>query len=108
MDSAGLLLAVVITAASVQDRDAARPLLWNLHRVCRHIRLVWADAVYAGKLSIWAASLKMTLCIVAGVTRTPSRCCPAGGTMWSGRSPGSASTAAPSATTNASRPATKP
>ena len=61
----GLLLAVVITAASVQDRDAARPLLWNLHRVCRHIRLVWADAVYAGKLSIWAASLKMTLCIVA-------------------------------------------
>ena len=25
-----MLLAVVITAASVQDRDAARPLLWNL------------------------------------------------------------------------------
>jgi IS5 family transposase len=32
VDAAGLLLAVVITAASVQDRDAARPLLWNLHR----------------------------------------------------------------------------
>jgi hypothetical protein len=31
---AGLLLDVVITAASVQDRDAARPLLWNLHRAC--------------------------------------------------------------------------
>ena len=26
----GLVLAVVITAASVQDRDGARPLLWNL------------------------------------------------------------------------------
>ena len=65
MDALGLLLAVVITAASVQDRDAARPLLWNLHRASRHIRLVWADAVYTGKLSAWAASMKMTLCIVA-------------------------------------------
>ena len=32
VDAMGLLLAVVITAASVQDRDGARPLLWNLHR----------------------------------------------------------------------------
>jgi len=65
VDSAGLLLAVVITAASVQDRDAARPLLWNLHRTSRRIRLVWADAVYAGKLTAWAAALKMRLQIVA-------------------------------------------
>ena len=65
VDAMGLLLAVVITAASVQDRDAARPLLWNLHRASRHIRLIWADAVYTGKLSAWAASMKMTLCIVA-------------------------------------------
>jgi transposase len=64
VDAMGLLLAVVITAASVQDRDAARPLLWNLHRTSRRIRLVWADAVYTGKLSVWAASLKMTLQIV--------------------------------------------
>ena len=35
VDSTGLLLAVVITAASVQDRDAARPLLGNLQRACR-------------------------------------------------------------------------
>ncbi len=60
----GLLLAVVITAASVQDRDAARPLLWNLHRTSRRIRLIWADAVYAGKLAAWAAAMKMTLQIV--------------------------------------------
>jgi len=65
VDAMGLLLAVVITAASVQDRDAARPLLWNLHRASRHIRLIWADAVYTGKLSTWAASMKMTLCVVA-------------------------------------------
>ena len=40
MDTGGLLLAVVITAANVQDRDGARPLLWNLHRASRHIRLI--------------------------------------------------------------------
>jgi IS5 family transposase len=50
VDTMGLVLAVVITAASVQDRDGARPLLWNLHRACRRIKLVWADAGYAGKL----------------------------------------------------------
>ncbi len=65
VDALGLLLAVVITAASVQDRDAARPLLWNLHRTSRSIRLVWADSVYNGKLVGWAASMKMTLQIVA-------------------------------------------
>ena len=31
----------------------------------RRIRLVWADGVYAGKLSTWAAAMKMTLQIVS-------------------------------------------
>jgi putative transposase len=79
VDAMGLLLAVVITAACVQDRDAARPLLWNLHRACRRIRLVWADAVHTGKLTAWAATLKMRIQIVSKPTRTPSRCCPAAG-----------------------------
>jgi transposase len=65
VDAMGLLLAVVIIAASVQDRDGARPLLWNLRRACRRIRLVWADAVYTGKLTAWAAALKMRIQIVA-------------------------------------------
>ena len=76
----GLLLAVVITAASVQDRDAARPLLWNLHRTSRRVRLIWADAVYTGKLSTWAAAMKMTLQIVPRrKAHTSSRSCPAAG-----------------------------
>jgi transposase len=65
VDAMGLLLAVVITAASVQDRDAARPLLWNLRRACRRIRLAWADAAYTGKLTTWAATLRMKVQIVA-------------------------------------------
>jgi len=65
VDTTGLVLDVVITAASVQDRQGARPLLWNLHRACRDVRLVWADAGYSGKLAAWAATLKMTLQVVA-------------------------------------------
>jgi transposase len=65
VDVMGLVLDVVITAASVQDRQGGRPLLWNTHRACRHVRLVWADAGYAGKLATWAAMMKMTLQIVS-------------------------------------------
>ena len=49
----------------MQDRDAARPLLFNLHRARRRIRLAWADGGYAGKLQPWAATyLKLTVQIV--------------------------------------------
>jgi transposase len=64
VDATGLVLTVVIIAASVQDRDADRPLLWNLSRCCTRVRLAWADARYAGKLATWAASLKIQLKIV--------------------------------------------
>jgi transposase len=55
VDTTGLLLEVLATPASVQDRDAARPLLFNLHRARRRVRRAWADSVYAGKLQPWAA-----------------------------------------------------
>jgi transposase len=65
VDATGLLLDVVITAASVQDRDAARPLLWNLRRACPRVRLAWADAGYqASRLTAWATALRITLQIV--------------------------------------------
>src|SRR6266567_520281 len=64
-DTAGLLLEVLATPASVQDRDAARPLLFNLHRARRRVRRAWADSVYAGQLQPWAATyLKLTVEIV--------------------------------------------
>jgi transposase len=65
VDTTGLLLEVLATPASIQDRDAARPLLFNLHRARRRVRRAWADAVYAGKLQPWAATyLKLTVEIV--------------------------------------------
>jgi hypothetical protein len=52
---------VLITAASIQDRDAAKPLLWNLMKAFPAIKLAWADGIYAGKLVAWAiTALKLT------------------------------------------------
>lgn len=65
VDTLGLLLCVMVTPASVQDRDGARPLLQHLAPSWRRIRLVWADGGYAGKLVDWArTSLTIVLQIV--------------------------------------------
>jgi transposase len=65
VDVMGLILCIVVTAASVQDRDGARPLLWKLAAGHHAITLIWADGGYAGKLVAWAAStLHRTLQIV--------------------------------------------
>ena len=65
VDVMGLLLTVLVTAASVQDRDAARPLLWNLRKAFPSVKLAWADGGYAGKLVTWAkTALKLTVQIV--------------------------------------------
>jgi len=66
VDTLGLLLVVLVTAACVQDRDGARRLLWQLRRDYRGIRLVWADGGYAGKLVAWAAA---TLHLVVQIVR---------------------------------------
>jgi putative transposase len=72
VDVLGLIVAIVITAASVQDRDAARALLWRLCRDHRGIRLVWADCGYAGKLVTWA---KTTVGLVVRIVRKkPGQC----------------------------------
>ena len=65
VDTIGLLLTVLVTAASVQDRDAAKPLLWNLRKAFPSVKLAWADGGYAGKLVTWAkTALKLTVEIV--------------------------------------------
>ncbi|MFF4728715.1 IS5 family transposase [Streptomyces mirabilis] len=65
VDTLGLLLVVLVTAASVQDRDAGVPLLTRLRQSYFSIRLVWADGGYAGKLVDWAKEkLQLTLEIV--------------------------------------------
>jgi transposase len=55
VDVLGLLLAVVVTGAGVQDRDGAMPLLERMRAACLRIALVWADSAYAGRLVAWAS-----------------------------------------------------
>ena len=65
MDTLGLLLAVVVTAANVQDRDGARLVLALLKDRFPRLVLIWADAAYAGQLIEWVASFaNWVLCIV--------------------------------------------
>ena len=65
VDTLGLLLAVVVTAACVQDRDGAIPLLGRMRRACLRIAVAWADSAYAGRLVGWAAEkLALDLAIV--------------------------------------------
>jgi transposase len=65
VDTTGLLLAVVVTAASIQDRDGAVGLLVQLRAAFSTIRLVWADGGYSGRLVAWAkAVLSLTITIV--------------------------------------------
>ncbi|GAA5768114.1 hypothetical protein Aros01_04622 [Streptosporangium roseum] len=54
VDTLGLLLCVIVTAASVQDRDGAHPLPALPRARFSTIRLVWADGGYAGRLQAWA------------------------------------------------------
>jgi transposase len=57
VDTGGLLLAVVVTLASTQDRDAAHRLLAALSSRFSTIKLVWADGGYAGRLVVWAKNV---------------------------------------------------
>ena len=65
VDSNGWLLAVLVTAASVQDRDAGHRLVALLRERYSTITLVWADGGYAGRLVAWAAAvLALTVTVV--------------------------------------------
>jgi len=57
VDSLGLLLAVVVHAADIQDRDGAKLVLTKLKERFRRLKLIWADAGYAGQLVEWVQAL---------------------------------------------------
>jgi putative transposase len=54
VDTLGLLLAVVVHAANIQDRDGAKLVLAKLVGRFPRLKLIWADGGYAGQLVEWA------------------------------------------------------
>ena len=65
VDTIGLLVVVLVTAASVQDRDGGRLVLARARMKMPSIVLVWADGGYAGRCVDFARRLlRITLYIV--------------------------------------------
>jgi len=65
VDTLGLLLVVMVTAASVQDRDGGARVLERLRFRMPSVAVVWADGGYAGRLVAYARQiLKVTVDIV--------------------------------------------
>jgi putative transposase len=72
VDTLGLIVAIVVHAANLQDRDGAKLVLEKLaakndkgRRLFPRLKLIWADGGYAGQLIEWAKQLgRWTLEIV--------------------------------------------
>ncbi|MFI9630903.1 transposase [Streptomyces sp. NPDC052042] len=65
VDTTGLLLTVMVTAANVTDREAGQVLLARLAERFFLLRLVWADGGYTGPLVDFAAkALHLALTVV--------------------------------------------
>ncbi len=56
VDTLGLLMSIVVTAASVQERDGARMVFTRLNGACKKLRRSWVDGGYRGApLADWVA-----------------------------------------------------
>ena len=55
VDTFGFVMAVVVHAAGIQDRDGAKMVLQKLAGRFSRLSLIWADGGYAGKLISWTA-----------------------------------------------------
>jgi len=53
VDTMGLVLALVVTAASVSDPQGAKLLFARLGGECKKLRRIWVDGTYRGKLLNW-------------------------------------------------------
>ncbi|MBM4341605.1 MAG: IS5 family transposase [Deltaproteobacteria bacterium] len=56
VDTLGLLLAIVVHTADLQDRDGAKLVLAKVRDQLPRLKLIWADGGYAGALIAWVQS----------------------------------------------------
>lgn len=65
MDTLGLVLMVVVHAASTQDHDGAKYVFLRVRQTFERLKVVFADGGYAGPLVAWVATFcRFTLEIV--------------------------------------------
>jgi putative transposase len=57
VDTLGLVLTVVVHAASIQDRDGAKLVMAKIVGLFPRLQLIWADGGYAGQLIEWTKAL---------------------------------------------------
>lgn len=55
VDTMGLLVAVVVHTANIQDRDGAKLSLQQVSKWLPRLELIWADGGYAGQLIQWVS-----------------------------------------------------
>jgi putative transposase len=58
VDCLGLILAIMITPAAVQDRTAAKSLIQLLVTMYGRVQIIWADGGYLGALVQWVKQLR--------------------------------------------------
>jgi putative transposase len=58
VDTLGLMLAIMITPAATQDRDAAKQLIEFLVAMYGRLQVLWADGGYLGALAQWVKQLR--------------------------------------------------
>jgi putative transposase len=58
VDTLGLVLAIMITSAAIQDRDAAKSLIGTLVQWFGRLQIIWADGGYLGALVQWVKQLR--------------------------------------------------
>ena len=56
VDTLGLILAVVVDPANIQDRDGARLVLERVGGMLPRLKKIWVDGAYAGQLVEWVWS----------------------------------------------------
>ena len=57
VDVIGMILAVVVHKASIQDRDGAKLVLIRLLGNFPRLKLIWADNGYSGQLIVWVKEI---------------------------------------------------
>lgn len=58
VDTLGMILAITITSAAVQDRDAAKSLITLMLSMYQRVQIIWADGGYLGALVQWVKQLR--------------------------------------------------